>query len=112
MSYFILLLCIFPALEGSPEAQPASVLQRSVSLSSGDVTPTAKTNGELTPLHDRKPSLEELRKQVRIVGNIIHIVVSIIFSRDITFVTSCLFHCTPAPSETGSTLKRKRLLPR
>ena len=59
-------LFILAALEGSPEAQPVSVVQRSASLSAGDVTPSAKTSGEVTQSVERRPSIEELRKQVSV----------------------------------------------
>ena len=39
-------------------------------------------------------------------------VFSAIFTKETTFVASCLLFCTPAPSEKGSTLKGKNLLPR
>ena len=58
--------CLFSALEGNSEAQPVTILQRSVSLSAGELTPSVGSKGSsgLSPRGGRKPSIEELRKQV------------------------------------------------
>ena len=58
--------CLFSALEGNSEAQPITILQRSVSLSTGELTPSVGSKGSsgLSPRGGKKPSIEELRKQV------------------------------------------------
>ena len=65
-NFIFQLFFLLSALEGSSEAQPMTILQRSVSLSAGEITPSVVSKGSssLSPRRDKKPSIDELRKQV------------------------------------------------